>query len=265
MSECLTAAIEERYISGHLSGYELDSVEEHLSRCERCLDDLVSKGQDHSLPSIENCHIVGELGSGRFGVVYKAWWLKDEPRLVAVKCLSFAGAMERERFEREIKVLTEIDSPHIVKCFASGVAGGTSYFVMDLIRGVHLDEYLEISASGLEEKLTILQRVCGAVAEAHSRGVIHRDLKPRNILIDSDGQPHILDFGICGLEAEGWDSSVCQTITRPGDIIGTLKYMSPEQAWGGVSGPIDERSDTWALGVMLFEIVTNGGYPYDLR
>jgi CHASE2 domain-containing sensor protein/predicted Ser/Thr protein kinase len=226
---------------------------------------MVGMGQGDMLPVVPHTHIVKELGSGRFGVVYKAWWLKDRPRLVALKCLSFGGETERERFDREIKVLKQIDSPHIVKCLDSGVTGGTRYFVMDLIQGVHLDEYLETSTSSLDEKLALFQRVCGAVAEAHAKGVVHRDLKPRNILIDHAGDPHILDFGICTLETGDWSSSACQTITRFGDIIGTLKYMSPEQAWGGVSGPIDERSDVWSLGVMLYEIVTGGDYPYDLR
>ncbi len=265
MTECPQQTKLESYARGKLPQGEVDALEVHLCECRPCLDRVVGLGQVDSLPVVPHCHIIKELGSGRFGVVYKAWWLKDRARLVAVKCLSLGGETQRERFEREIKVLTQIDSPRIVKCLDSGTTGGTHYLVMELIRGIHLDEYLETSASNLDEKLAVFERVCGAVAEAHARGVVHRDLKPRNILIDSSGQPHILDFGICGVEHEDWGSSVCQTITRLGDIIGTLKYMSPEQAWGGVSGSIDERSDVWALGIMLYEIVTGGDYPYDLR
>ncbi len=94
---------------------------------------------------------------------------------------------------------------------------------MDLVEGVHLDEYLTSSCSDLGEKLTVFRRVCVAVADAHTCGVGHRDLKPSNILVTSDGQPHILDFGICAVETENWSSWSRQTITHVGDIIGTLK------------------------------------------
>ncbi|MFQ5592215.1 MAG: serine/threonine protein kinase, partial [Phycisphaerae bacterium] len=264
MQECPEATSFRRYMRGGLPEDSVDRFERHIQECGSCLSRLIALGQVDSAPTVPQCHIVGQLGSGRFGVVYKAWWLGDTPRLVALKCLSYSGEIERERFDREIKVLRQIDSPHIVKCLASGITGGTHYFVMDLIRGEHLDEYVANRATDLDHKLAIFQRVCLAVAEAHAKGVIHRDLKPRNILVDAAGEPHILDFGICALEAEDWSSSACHTITRFGDIIGTLKYMSPEQAWGGVSGPIDERSDIWALGIMLHEIVTDGGYPYSL-
>jgi CHASE2 domain-containing sensor protein len=185
--------------------------------------------------------------------------------VVALKVLACHGKMEEHRFDREIAVLKKIDSPWIVKCHDSGTIGNARYYVMDLVEGVHLDEYLSNSNLDLNGKLAIFQRVCRAVADAHAKGVIHRDLKPRNILIDAQGQPHILDFGICSLESTDGSSQGQSTITQAGDIIGTLKYMSPEQAWGGVTRTIDERSDLWALGVMLYEIVTDGKYPYSLE
>jgi len=264
MADCPTAEAHNDYVRDRLAPDRLRAVEGHLATCPYCAESLLSIGQDESFPVFERCRIIKELGSGRFGVVYKAWWLKDKPRLVALKCLSFSGQMERERFEREVKVLTQINSPSIVKCVESGVERGKCYYVMELIDGVHLDEFLEYNAGTLREKLETFQRVCAAVADAHASGVVHRDLKPRNILIDKQGQPRILDFGICSLAPDTWDSSICHTITRAGDIIGTLKYMSPEQAWGGVSGPVDERSDVWALGIMLYEIVTGGEYPFDM-
>ncbi|MCH8147721.1 MAG: protein kinase [Planctomycetes bacterium] len=209
--------------------------------------------------------MVSEIGRGRFGVVYKAWWVKDAPRIVALKILSGASAMEINRFDREIAVLRKIDSPHIVKCLDAGVTGESHYFVMDYVLGTHLDEYLNDRTESLSEKLAVFERVCNAVADAHARGVVHRDLKPRNILVNDRGEPHILDFGICSVDHDcgtSWDK---MTITRHGDVIGTLKYMSPEQAWGGVAGPVDERSDLWSLGIILYEIVTDGDYPYSLR
>ena len=243
---------------------EARRLDRHLSECRACLSRYLKLARRSPVPDIPNCHIVSEIGRGRFGVVYKAWRLEGEPSLVALKILSGTGEMERSRFEREIAVLKKIHSPRVVRCLDAGVTGDAVYFVMDYVQGVHLDEYLASMTDNLKEKLTIFRRVCLAVADAHAAGVVHRDLKPRNILIDADGQPHILDFGICTVETPDWSSWARHTITRAGDIIGTLRYMSPEQAWGGVAGAIDERSDIWSLGIMLYEIVTDGDYPYSL-
>jgi CHASE2 domain-containing sensor protein len=247
-----------------LAPEETAALDRHLTDCRPCLDRYVELGKRPLVPDIPDCHIVKEIGRGRFGVVYKAWWLKDKPRIVALKILSGAGEMEKHRFDREIAVLKKIDSPLIVKCLDSDTAGDTRYYVMDFVEGVHLDKYLAFSTHDLNEKLPVFQRVCRAVGDAHAAGVVHRDLKPSNILIDADGQPHILDFGICGVEKADWSSWDRSTITHAGDIMGTLKYMSPEQAWAGVAGPIGEPSDMWALGVMLYEIATGGDYPYPL-
>jgi len=259
---CPDTTVLERYARDELSHERVRALDHHLTRCRSCLDRVVQLGRRTRDPEVPGCHVLKEIGRGRFGVVYKAWSLTGEPKIVALKVLSYSGDMETSRFEREIAVLKHIDSPGIVKCIDSGVTRGTPYFVMDFIEGVHLDEYLTYRTGTLDEKLRIFQRVCRAVAAAHEVGVIHRDLKPRNILVDATGQPHILDFGICTIEPEAWSSWLLGTITHAGDVIGTLRYMSPEQAWGGVAGPIDERSDLWALGIMLYEIVTEGDYPY---
>ncbi len=237
----------------------------HLAECRRCLHHFLELGKRSLAPEIPHCYIRKEIGRGASGVVYKAWWLKGEPRIVALKVVSCAGDMEKDRFDREIAVLQRIDSPGIVKCLDSGASGDARYYVMDFVEGVHLDKYLASCHGGLSEKLAVFERVCRAVADAHATGVVHRDLKPRNILIDADGRPHILDFGICTVDTADWSSWARCTITQPGAVIGTLKYMSPQQAWGGVAGPIDERSDLWALGVMLYEIVTGGSHPYSLK
>ncbi|MCH7995637.1 MAG: protein kinase, partial [Planctomycetes bacterium] len=240
-------------------------LERHLSDCPRCLTNFLDACQPSPVPHIPDVRVVSEIGRGRFGVVYKAWWLKHAPQIVALKILSGASAMEINRFDREIAVLRKIDSPHIVKCLDAGVTGESHYFVMDYVLGTHLDEYLKDQTENLSEKLAVFERVCDAVADAHARGVVHRDLKPGNILINDRGEPHILDFGICSVDHDcgtSWDK---MTITRHGDVIGTLKYMSPEQAWGGVAGAVDERSDLWSLGIILYEIATDGGYPYSLR
>ena len=257
-----------------LTGYardELDTqsgtdLERHLRGCDRCRDEYLRQlGRQLLVPDVPDCHVVKEIGRGRFGVVYKAWWMKDPPRLVALKVLSSLGEMERSRFDREIAVLKKLDSPWIVRCFDSGGDRDSMYFIMDYVEGALLDEYVKAPGRTLDEKLAVFELICRGVAAAHGHGVIHRDLKPRNIIVDPGGQPHILDFGICSVGDPDWSSWSRGTITAPGDLIGTLRYMSPEQAWGGVTGPIDARSDLWALGIILHELVTEGGYPYSLE
>jgi len=216
-------------------------------------------------PQIPHCHIIGEIGRGRFGLVYKAWWVKDVPQIVALKLLHSFGDMEKNRFEREIAVLSHLQSEGIVRCKDSGGTGDSRFFIMDFVAGIHFDQYVNRRDLDLHAKLAVLQKVCRAVADAHAAGVTHRDLKPRNILVDAEGLPHILDFGICSVHGADWTSWSDATITLPGDIIGTLKYMSPEQAWGGVAQQIDRASDLWALGIMLYEIATDGDYPYALK
>jgi len=251
-----------RYAQNELPQTEASAVDDHLSGCRSCLHLFLELGKRSHTPEIPGCHIVKEIGRGRFGVVYKAWSLGASPKIVALKVLSFPGEMETSRFEREIAVLKRIDSPGIVKCIDAGATDEAHYFVMDFIEGTHLDEYLNSRTTTMAQRLRVFQRVCRAVADAHAAGVVHRDLKPRNILVDDAGQPHVLDFGICAVEPKDWSSWLQGTITHAGDVIGTLRYMSPEQAWGGVAGSIDERSDIWALGIMLYEIVTEGDYPY---
>ncbi len=263
-ADCPDSARLERHARTELGPEEAGLLDRHLAECRACLGRYLELTRRSPAPDIPDCHIVSEIGRGRFGVVYKAWRLNERPGIVALKVLSGNGEMERSRFDREIAVLKRINSPSVVKCLDAGVTDAAVYFIMDYVQGVHLDEYLASSTTDLVAKLTVFQRVCRAVADAHAAGVVHRDLKPRNILIDADGQPHVFDFGICALETPDWSSWARRTITQAGDIIGTLRYMSPEQAWGGVAGAVDERSDIWSLGIMLYEIVTGGDYPYSL-
>lgn len=241
------------------------ALDDHLARCARCRGVYFEHLNTPYSMQIPHIHVVGEIGRGRFGVVYKAWSIREKSEVVALKLLHSFGDMEKHRFEREITVLSHLNSPGIVRCRESGSAGETPFFVMDFVVGTHFDEYLRRSDLDLNGKLEVLCRVCLAVADAHAAGVVHRDLKPRNILVDAEGQPHILDFGICSVNGVDWTSWADGTITLPGDVIGTLKYMSPEQAWGGgVASEVSQASDVWALGIMLHEIATDGEYPYSI-
>jgi len=193
-----------------------------------------------------------ELGSGGMAVVYLAEDRKHG-RLVAVKVLRSELALEvgPERFLREIEVTAQLSHPHVLPLYDSGGEGSVLYYVMPYVEGESLRARLDREKQlPLEDALSITRDVAAALAHAHSRGVIHRDVKPENILL-SGGQAVVADFGIAG--AVAGDTG----ITRTGMVVGTPAYMSPEQASGNVL--VDGRSDLYALASVLYEML--GGEP----
>ena len=252
-----------RLLRGQIPEAEAAPFYQHLIRCAACAVRFRQQPSARPLPTIAGYWIVEEIGRGQSSVVYKAWWRGEPRRPVALKIVRPGNPEQMRRFDRETRVLRDLDCPNIVRCLDSGEEHGTAYYAMELIDGVLLDAYLRHTARSLDERLAVFQRVCRAVAGPHARGVMHRDLKPGNILVDADGEPHILDFGLCAVESEDWSTAVRRAQTELGDVIGTIRYMAPEQAWGGVAGPTNFKTDVWALGVMLYEIATDGGYPFD--
>jgi tetratricopeptide (TPR) repeat protein/tRNA A-37 threonylcarbamoyl transferase component Bud32 len=204
-------------------------------------------------------HLVGE---GGMGAVYKVE--QDRPhRVVALKVIKPGLATPEllRRFERESEVLARLHHPGIAQIYEVGTAdagyGLQPYFAMEFITGAPLRGYAERQRLNVSQRLELMARVCDAVEHAHRRGIIHRDLKPGNILVDEQGQPKILDFGV----ARVTDSDAQATRqTDLGQLIGTLAYMSPEQV---LADPLelDTRSDVYALGVILYELLA-GRLPY---
>jgi tetratricopeptide (TPR) repeat protein len=190
---------------------------------------------------------------------------QDQPRrAVALKVIrpGFATAETLRRFQHESEALGRLQHSGIAQIYEAGTAdtdfGPQPYFAMELIYGRPLHEYAEGLNS--REKLELMARICDAVEHAHQRGVIHRDLKPGNILVDQTGQPKILDFGV----ARVTDSDARLTRqTDLGQLVGTLAYMSPEQV-SSDPGALDTRSDVYALGVILYELLA-GNLPYNLH
>jgi tetratricopeptide (TPR) repeat protein len=215
-------------------------------------------------PRLGRYRIVRVVGEGGMGIVYEAE--QDHPsRTVALKVIKPGWATHDllRRFEQEAVVLGRLQHPGIAQVYeaatADGPHGPQPYFVMEFIRGLPLHRDVARRGASLRQRLEILSKVCDAVHHAHQRGVIHRDLKPGNILVDESGQPKILDFGVARVTDR--DAQATRQ-TDVGQMLGTLAYMSPEQVRADPAA-IDFRSDVYALGVILYELLA-GRLPYGL-
>jgi serine/threonine-protein kinase len=212
--------------------------------------------------------IISLLGAGSMGEVYRALDT-DLKRQVAIKVLpaSLAGDTERlARFQREAEVLAALNHPNIAHIHGLEKADGIIALVMELVEGPTLADRIAQGPIPLDEALPIARQITEALEAAHEQGIIHRDLKPANIKVRSDGMVKVLDFGLAKamettVAGEGGNHSLTNspTITSPamltgvGMLLGTAAYMSPEQAKGR---PVDTRSDVWAFGVVLYEMLT---------
>lgn len=202
--------------------------------------------------------IDGVLGDGGFGTVYAA--RQDEPvRLrVALKVIK-AGMDTRQviaRFEQERQALAILDHPNIAKVLGAGATtSGKPYFAMELVEGEPIDRFCQSNNIALADRLALFCQVCSAVQHAHTKGLIHRDLKPGNVLVATrDGEPHakVIDFGIAKAIAAPLTDRTLVTELR--QFMGTPQYMSPEQAEGSLD--IDTRTDVYALGALLYQLIT---------
>jgi len=212
-------------------------------------------------PHIEGYEILELLGKGGMGNVWRAKQLSTS-REVALKVMSreILGSSEaKKRFEREVELAARLEHPNIARVYDSGVHQQVYYYAMELLEGEPLDQYVFDQECSSRETLELMQTVCQAVQYAHQRGIIHRDLKPSNIYVTPDGQPHILDFGLArDLLSKDQD----RKLSIAGSIMGTLIFMSPEQAAGNTDG-VDTRSDVYSLGVIQYYLLTHD-WPYDV-
>jgi serine/threonine protein kinase len=212
-------------------------------------------------PEIEGYKIIGKLGEGGMGTVWRAKQLSTQ-REVALKVLSrvLVGSKKSQAyFEREVELAARLKHPNIARVYDSGVHKNLYYYVMELIDGVHLDEYVAQKNLTQRQILKLMLAVCQAIQHAHQQGIIHRDIKPSNILVTEDCQPHILDFGLAKA-FRYTDTNLTTSVSA--NFKGTPAYMSPEQA-AGYYDQLDTRTDVYSLGVVLYRLLT-GKLPHDL-
>ncbi|MEZ6115726.1 MAG: serine/threonine-protein kinase [Pirellulaceae bacterium] len=209
--------------------------------------------------------LLEKLGEGGFGLVFMAEQTSPVRRRVALKIIK-PGMDSKEvvaRFEAERQALAMMDHPNIAKVLDAGTTEtGRPYFVMELVKGASITEYCDANRLGTRGRLELFQQVCRAIQHAHQKGVIHRDLKPNNVMVtlhDGVPVPKVIDFGVSKALSQPLTEKTL--FTRYGQIVGTPQYMSPEQA--EMSGlDVDTRSDVYSLGVLLYELLT-GQPPFD--
>ena len=209
--------------------------------------------------TVSHYRILAKLGQGGMGEVYRA---EDTnlSRQVAIKVLpeEFAHDAERlARFEREAKLLASLNHPNVATLYGLEESDGRRFIVMELVEGQTLAHRLLKGPLPLDEALEVCRQIAEGLEAAHEKGVIHRDLKPGNVMVTADDKVKILNFGLA--KAFAGDSrppdathspTITEAMTRPGVVLGTAAYMSPEQARGK---PVDKRADIWAFGCILFE------------
>lgn len=216
---------------------------------------------------IDRYQLLDLIGEGGFGTVLRAQQLHPVRREVALKIIKLGmdTAQVVARFEAERQALAMMDHPNIARVFDAGsTEHGRPYFVMELVSGPPITQYCDTARLGIRQRLELFIPVCQAVQHAHQKGIIHRDIKPGNVLVaanDGVALPKVIDFGVA--KAIGGASNLHTLASENRLFIGTPQYMSPEQA-GGSGSAVDTRGDIYSLGATLYELLS-GVCPFDSR
>lgn len=196
--------------------------------------------------------VVSLLGAGGMGEV----WLADDAKLkrrIALKILADVQNKERlARFEQEAFAVSALNHPNIITIFDIGESDGQQFIATEYIEGKTLRQLIQEGTLTVSQTVDIASQVCAALSTAHSAGIIHRDIKPENIMVRGDGIVKVLDFGLARFNEKSNSNPNVDFITKPGMVMGTINYMSPEQAR---ALPIDEKTDVFSLGIVLYEML----------
>lgn len=260
-------------------------LSDHVRRCKRChtlLDRMTSDPElatrlaqswmdqcqsSHFLPPLPPSAVPGYLlceriSEGAQGVVYRASSSEHAAACYAVKVCRPCDRKTRFRFEREAAILQQIRHSSVPRVHNFGVIEyfdrEMPYIVLDYIRGETISEYVKIHKPNITAIVELIARCCEPLQSAHASGIVHRDIKPGNILVDTNAQPVLIDFGIAHCELGG---DTAAYVTSAQQVLGTLDYMSPEQLRGD-SESVGPWSDVFSLGILLFELLT-ARHPYE--
>ncbi len=241
---------------GELPADQRRRAERLLEWSEPCRE-LFRQLTSGRFPSIPNYTILDQVGKGGFGVVYKAIHHAKQ-RTEALKVLFGRTPLLTSYFENEVRLISHLQHPHIATLYEAQLATIPPYYTMEFVEGERLNEYLRTHNVSLARRIEIIRTVALAIGYAHDRGVVHRDIKPQNILIDEHGQPRVVDFGIAKRLTweEGLSEAEQERTAQPRDAeapVGTLGFIAPEQIHGLA---VDGRADIFALGALLFQCVT---------
>jgi len=198
--------------------------------------------------------LLEEVGRGGQGVVFRAWQ-RSLSRTVAVKIIGIGQLTTNthlKRLRREAEAAAKLNHPGIVPVYEVGQRDGTYYFSMRFVEGDHLDEVVSRGPISVRHAAELIAKVARTVHYAHEHGILHRDIKPGNILLDTDGEPHLTDFGLARLVEHG------STVTGTKEVMGTPSYMAPEQVLGN-NAAVGSATDVYGLGAVLYELLT--GHP----
>lgn len=225
-------------------------------------EDWRSRNPDPAVnAAIGGYRILQPLGHGGMGQVYLAEQTHPVRRRVAIKVIKTDTPCKEvlARFEAERQALAIMNHPHIAKVLDAGVtADGKPYFAMEFVKGIPITDFCEKNNLPVEQRIALLVQTCRAIQHAHQKGIIHRDIKPTNVLVSlSDEEPEVkvIDFGLAKALQESTSLTDRTLFTQFGQVLGTYEYMSPEQAEMSVTD-IDTRTDVYSLGVLLFELLT---------
>jgi serine/threonine protein kinase/Tfp pilus assembly protein PilF len=241
-------------------GSRLDSNVGEDKVCTNCLlrsaldQDDEDPGESGTPIEFGDYELLEELGRGSQGVVYRARQ-KSLNRTVALKVIAYgqlASQAHLKRFRREAEAVASLDHPCIVPIYEVGERDGCCYFSMKFVEGGQLDEVVKRTPLSIRQSAELIAKLARTVHYAHEHGILHRDIKPGNILLDQKGEPHLTDFGLARLlETES-------TVTRTREVMGTPSYMAPEQA-AGETTKVSSGTDVYGLGAVLYQLLT--GHP----